>query len=95
MVLRPGLRLIPRWEPSRTTSARSASSSGTRAGRSPAARDPRRLNPPWPAVLVLLAFAAVAYGYPIRVKEALLVRELGPEYAAYMKETTRLIPFLP
>ncbi len=48
----------------------------------------------WGAVLVLLAFASVAYGYRIRVEEAFLVRELGPEYAAYMRETKRLIPFL-
>ncbi len=48
----------------------------------------------WAAVLVLLAAAAVAYGYRIRVEEAFLVRELGPEYVAYMKETKRLIPFL-
>ncbi len=48
----------------------------------------------WGAVLVLLSFAAVAYGYRIHVEEAFLVRELGPEYADYMKETKRLIPFL-
>ncbi len=48
----------------------------------------------WGAVLVLLAAAGVAYGYRIRVEEAFLVRELGPEYVAYMKETKRLIPFV-
>ncbi len=48
----------------------------------------------WGAVVVILAAAAVAYGYRIRVEEAFLVRELGPKYVAYMKETKRLIPFL-
>ncbi len=48
----------------------------------------------WGATLVILVFSGFAYGYRIRVEEGFLVRELGPEYVAYMKETKRLIPFV-
>ncbi len=48
----------------------------------------------WGAVLVLVVMFGLAYGYRIRVEERALVSELGPDYATYMKQTKRLIPFI-
>jgi protein-S-isoprenylcysteine O-methyltransferase Ste14 len=46
------------------------------------------------AVLLLLAFCGIAYGYRIRVEETALLKELGEEYSKYMSRTKRLIPFI-
>ena len=47
----------------------------------------------WGAVLVLIAFFGVAFGYRIHVEEAVLTSKLGDEYVAYAKRTKRLIPY--
>ncbi len=46
------------------------------------------------ALLVLLGFFTVSFGYRIRVEEKALLSELGDSYASYMKRTKRLIPYL-
>jgi protein-S-isoprenylcysteine O-methyltransferase Ste14 len=48
----------------------------------------------WAALLALLGFFAISFGYRIRVEEKALLSELGDNYANYMKRTKRLIPFL-
>jgi protein-S-isoprenylcysteine O-methyltransferase Ste14 len=48
----------------------------------------------WGAVLVLIAFFGVAFGYRIHVEEAVLTSELGDEYVEYAKRTKRLIPYV-
>jgi len=48
----------------------------------------------WGAVLVLIAYFAVAFGYRIRVEEGVLTSNLGDEYVAYAKRTKRLIPYV-
>ena len=46
------------------------------------------------ALLVLLAVFGVSYGCRMRVEERVLLSELGPDYAEYVKRTKRLIPLL-
>jgi len=48
----------------------------------------------WGAVLVLIAFFGIAFGYRIHVEEAVLTSKLGDEYVAYAKRTKRLIPYV-
>jgi len=48
----------------------------------------------WVAVLLLLAFCGIAYGYRMSVEEAALLRELGEEYSRYASRTKRLIPYV-
>ena len=48
----------------------------------------------WGAVLVLLLFFGISFGYRMRVEERTLLSGLGRDYASYMKRTKRLIPFL-
>ena len=48
----------------------------------------------WGAVLVLIAFFGVAFGYRIHVEEGVLTSKLGDEYVAYSKKTKRLIPYV-
>ena len=48
----------------------------------------------WGAVLVLIVFFGVAFGYRIHVEEAVLTSKLGDEYVAYAKKTKRLIPYV-
>ena len=48
----------------------------------------------WGAVLVLIAFFGVAFGYRIHVEEGVLTSKLGDEYLAYAKKTKRLIPYV-
>ena len=48
----------------------------------------------WGAVLVLIAFFGVAFGYRIHVEEGVLASKLGDEYVAYAKRTKRLIPYV-
>jgi protein-S-isoprenylcysteine O-methyltransferase Ste14 len=48
----------------------------------------------WGAVIVLIAFFGVAFGYRIHVEEAVLTSKLGDEYVAYAKRTKRLIPYV-
>jgi protein-S-isoprenylcysteine O-methyltransferase Ste14 len=48
----------------------------------------------WGAVLVLIAFFGVAFGYRIHVEEGVLTSKLGDEYVAYAKKTKRLIPYV-
>jgi protein-S-isoprenylcysteine O-methyltransferase Ste14 len=48
----------------------------------------------WGAVLVLIAFFGVAFGYRIHVEEGVLTSKLGDEYVAYSKRTKRLIPYV-
>ena len=48
----------------------------------------------WGAVLVLIAFFGVAFGYRIHVEEGVLTSKLGDEYVAYTKRTKRLIPYV-
>ena len=44
-------------------------------------------------VLVTLTFVA-AYRYRIELEERMLVASFGDQYAAYMKHTCRLLPFI-
>jgi protein-S-isoprenylcysteine O-methyltransferase Ste14 len=46
------------------------------------------------AVLLLLFFFAISFGYRMHVEERTLLSALGQDYASYMKRTKRLIPFL-
>ena len=48
----------------------------------------------WVGVIVLVALFSLGYGYRIRVEERALLKELGEEYALYMKRTKRLFPML-
>ena len=48
----------------------------------------------WGAVLVIIAFFGVAFGYRIHVEEGVLTSKLGDEYVAYTKRTKRLIPYV-
>ncbi|MGA3199776.1 MAG: isoprenylcysteine carboxylmethyltransferase family protein [Halobacteriota archaeon] len=48
----------------------------------------------WGAVLVLIAFFGMAFGYRIHVEEGVLTSKLGDEYVAYAKRTKRLIPYV-
>jgi protein-S-isoprenylcysteine O-methyltransferase Ste14 len=48
----------------------------------------------WGAVLVLIAFFGVAFGYRIHVEEGVLTTNLSDEYVAYSKRTKRLIPYV-
>jgi protein-S-isoprenylcysteine O-methyltransferase Ste14 len=48
----------------------------------------------WGAVIVLIAFFGVAFGYRIHVEEGVLTSKLGNEYVAYTKRTKRLIPYV-
>jgi protein-S-isoprenylcysteine O-methyltransferase Ste14 len=48
----------------------------------------------WGAVLVLIAFFGIAFGYRIHVEEGVLTSKLGDEYVAYAKRTKRLIPYV-
>jgi len=48
----------------------------------------------WGAVLVLIAFFGVAFGYRIHVEEEILTSKLGDEYVAYANRTKRLIPYV-
>jgi len=48
----------------------------------------------WGAVLVLIAFLGVAFGYRIHVEEGVLTSKLGDEYVAFAKKTKRLIPYV-
>jgi protein-S-isoprenylcysteine O-methyltransferase Ste14 len=46
------------------------------------------------ALLVLLLFFGISFGYRMYVEERTLLSALGQDYASYMKKTKRLIPFL-
>ena len=46
------------------------------------------------ALLVLLLFFGISFGYRMYVEERILLSGLGQDYASYMKRTKRLIPFL-
>ena len=46
------------------------------------------------AVLVLLLFFGISFGYRMSVEERTLLSGLGSDYASYMKRTKRLIPFI-
>jgi protein-S-isoprenylcysteine O-methyltransferase Ste14 len=48
----------------------------------------------WGAVLVLIAFFGVAFGYRIHVEEGVLTSKLGDAYVAYAQKTKRLIPYV-
>jgi len=48
----------------------------------------------WGAVLVLLLFFGISFGYRMHVEERTLLSGLGRDYASYMNRTKRLIPFL-
>lgn len=48
----------------------------------------------WEALIVLLGFFTVSFGYRIKVEEKALLSELGEPYASYMKRTKRIIPYL-
>ena len=48
----------------------------------------------WIAFGVLTVVTLIAYGYRIRVEEAMLREALGEPYRAYMARTRRLIPFI-
>jgi len=48
----------------------------------------------WGAVLVLIAFFAVVFGYRIHVEEGILTSKLGDEYVSYAKRTKRIIPYV-
>lgn len=46
------------------------------------------------ALLVLLLFFGISFGYRMYVEERTLLSGLGQDYASYRKRTKRLIPFL-
>ena len=46
------------------------------------------------ALLVLLLFFVISFGYRMHVEERALLSGLGQDYARHMKRTKRLIPFL-
>jgi len=46
------------------------------------------------ALLVLLLFFSISFGYRMYVEERALLSGLGQDYASYMKRTKRLIPFI-
>ena len=46
------------------------------------------------ALLVLVLFFGISFGYRMLVEERALLSGLGQDYASYMKRTKRLIPFL-
>ena len=46
------------------------------------------------ALLVLLLFFGISFGYRISVEERTLLSGLGSDYASYMKRTKRIIPFI-
>jgi protein-S-isoprenylcysteine O-methyltransferase Ste14 len=48
----------------------------------------------WMAFVGLTLAALLAYGYCIRVEEAMLQKTLGAPYQAYMARTWRLLPFV-
>jgi len=48
----------------------------------------------WGALLVLLLFFGISFGYRMHVEERTLLSGLGHDYASYMKRTKRLIPFV-
>jgi protein-S-isoprenylcysteine O-methyltransferase Ste14 len=48
----------------------------------------------WGALLLLLVVFGVSFGYRMRVEEQTLLKELGQDYASYMRRTKRLIPFI-
>lgn len=48
----------------------------------------------WGAVLVLIAFFAVVFGYRIHVEEGILTSKLGDEYVSYANRTKRIIPYV-
>jgi protein-S-isoprenylcysteine O-methyltransferase Ste14 len=48
----------------------------------------------WVSLAFSLIPLALAYGYRIAVEERALVQTIGAPYAAYMKRTHRLIPFV-
>jgi protein-S-isoprenylcysteine O-methyltransferase Ste14 len=48
----------------------------------------------WLAWLGLTLAALLAYGYRIRVEEAMLQEQLGAAYRTYMARTWRLLPFI-
>ncbi len=48
----------------------------------------------WLSLLVMLTLPGLAYGYRMWVEEAALLEAFGEEYAAYMRRTKRLIPFI-
>ena len=46
------------------------------------------------ALLVLLLFFGISFGYRMYVEERTLLSALGQDYASYMKKTKRLVPFI-
>jgi len=46
------------------------------------------------ALLVLVLFFGLSFGYRMHVEERALLSGLGQDYVSYMKRTKRLIPFL-
>lgn len=46
------------------------------------------------ASLLLLAVCALWFGTRIKIEEGMLLRKFGEDYARYMRETKRLVPFL-
>jgi protein-S-isoprenylcysteine O-methyltransferase Ste14 len=48
----------------------------------------------WGAVLMLIVFFAVVFGYRIRVEEEVLTSKLGDQYVSYSKRTKLLIPYV-
>jgi protein-S-isoprenylcysteine O-methyltransferase Ste14 len=48
----------------------------------------------WGALLVLIVIFCIVYGYRIHIEEKALILHSGKEYAAYMKTTKMLIPFI-
>jgi protein-S-isoprenylcysteine O-methyltransferase Ste14 len=48
----------------------------------------------WGAVITLILFFSVAYGYRIHIEEKVLISELGNSYIEYKNRTKRLIPYI-
>ncbi len=46
------------------------------------------------ALLVLVLFFGISFGYRMHVEERTLLSALGQDYASYMRRTKRLIPFI-
>ena len=48
----------------------------------------------WLSLLTLVLTSVVVYSYRVAVEERVLLETIGPAYRAYMKRTTRFIPYL-
>ena len=48
----------------------------------------------WLGLVILAVVLAVTFSYRVRLEERVLLENLGPPYADYMRRTKRFVPFL-